>query len=170
MPETFDVADRGAFYDQAGTIRDVVQNHLLQVVSLLAMEPPSGRATEAVRDEQFKVVDSIRPLKPNDLVRGQYRGYRDVEGVAPDSTVETFAALRLHVDTLALDRRAVLHPDRQVPAGHRHRGPRRPQAARAVRLRRVAAARCGLLPLPAHAGHVDLARRARQEAGRGDGR
>lgn len=99
MPEAFDVADRGAFYDQAGAIRDVVQNHLLQVVSLLAMEPPSGRTPEAIRNEQFKVLDSIRPLTPNNLVRGQYRGYRDVSGVARDSTVETFAALRLHVDT-----------------------------------------------------------------------
>ena len=99
MPEALDVADRGAFYDQAGAIRDVVQNHLLQVVSLLAMEPPSGRTPEAIRNEQFKVLDSIRPLAPDDVVRGQYRGYRDVEGVAPGSTVETFAALRLHVDT-----------------------------------------------------------------------
>jgi glucose-6-phosphate 1-dehydrogenase len=99
MPEALDVADRGAFYDQAGAIRDVVQNHLLQVVSLLAMEAPSGRTPEAVRDAQFKVLDSIRPVAPDDVVRGQYRGYRDVAGVAPDSTVETFAALRLHVDT-----------------------------------------------------------------------
>ncbi len=99
MPEAMDVADRGAFYDQAGAIRDVVQNHLLQVVSLLAMEAPSGHTPEAVRNEQFKVLDSIRPLAPADIVRGQYRGYRGVAGVAPDSTVETFAALRLHVDT-----------------------------------------------------------------------
>ena len=99
MPEAFDVADRGAFYEQAGAIRDVVQNHLLQVVSLLAMEPPSGATPEAVRNEQFKVLDSIRPLAPDDVVRGQYRGYREVAGVAPESSVETFAALRLHVDT-----------------------------------------------------------------------
>jgi len=99
MAESFDVAERGAFYDQAGAIRDVMQNHLLQVVSLLGMEPPSGHTLESVRDAQFKVLDSIRPIKPNDVVRGQYHGYRDVEGVAEDSTVETFAALRLHVDT-----------------------------------------------------------------------
>jgi glucose-6-phosphate 1-dehydrogenase len=99
MPEALDVADRGAFYDEAGAIRDVVQNHLLQVVSLLAMEPPSGRTGEAIRNEQFKVLDSIRPLSPDDVVRGQYRGYLDVAGVAPASTVETFAALRLHVDS-----------------------------------------------------------------------
>ena len=99
MPEAFDVADRGAFYEQAGAIRDVVQNHLLQVVSLLAMEAPSGHSREAVRNEQFKVLDSIPPLAPDDVVRGQYRGYRKVAGVAPRSRVETFAAMRLHVDT-----------------------------------------------------------------------
>jgi glucose-6-phosphate 1-dehydrogenase len=99
MPEAFDVADRGAFYDSAGAIRDVVQNHLLQVVSLLAMESPSGRTPEAIRNEQFKVIDSIRPLNPGDVVRGQYRGYLGVKGVAPGSTTETFAALRLHLDT-----------------------------------------------------------------------
>ncbi len=99
MPEEFGVRDRGAFYDSAGAIRDVIQNHLLQVVSLLAMEPPSGRSTEAIRNEQFKVVDSIRPLTPKDIVRGQYRDYRKVKGVAPGSTVETFAALRLELDT-----------------------------------------------------------------------
>ena len=99
MAEAFDVADRGAFFDQAGTIRDVVQNHLLQVISLLAMEAPSGRTSEAVRNEQFKVLDSIRPLRPEDVVRGQYRGYRSVAGVAPGSTVETYAALRFHLDT-----------------------------------------------------------------------
>ncbi len=99
MAEQFDVADRGAFFDQAGTIRDVVQNHLLQVISLLTMEAPSGRSPEAIRNQKFKVLDSIRPLQPADVVRGQYRGYRSVKGVAPDSTVETFAAMRFHVDT-----------------------------------------------------------------------
>ncbi len=99
MAEAFDVAGRGAFYDQAGAIRDVVQNHLLQVVSLLAMEPPSGRTPEAIRNEQFKVIDSIRALTPADVVRGQYRGYCDTRGVAAGSTVETFAALRLRIDT-----------------------------------------------------------------------
>lgn len=99
LAEAFDVADRGAFYDEVGAVRDVVQNHLLQVVSLLAMEPPSGRGPEAVRNEQFKVLDAIRPLAASDVVRGQYRGYRDVEGVEPDSNVETFAALRLRLDT-----------------------------------------------------------------------
>jgi glucose-6-phosphate 1-dehydrogenase len=99
MAEAFDVASRGAFYDQAGAIRDVVQNHLLQVVSLLAMEPPSGRSPEAIRNEKFKVLDSIRPLRPADVVRGQYRGYREVAGVAADSTIETFVAARLAIDS-----------------------------------------------------------------------
>jgi glucose-6-phosphate 1-dehydrogenase len=99
MAESFDVAGRGAFYDQVGAIRDVMQNHLLQVVSLLGMEPPSGQTPESIRNGQFKVLDSIRPITPNDVVRGQYHGYRDVDGVAAGSTVETFAALRLRVDT-----------------------------------------------------------------------
>jgi glucose-6-phosphate 1-dehydrogenase len=103
MPEAFGVADRGAFYDNTGAVRDVIQNHLLQVVSLLAMEPPSGHTGDSIRNEQFKVVDSIRPLEAGDIVRGQYRGYRDVKGVAADSNVETFAALRLAIDTWRWD-------------------------------------------------------------------
>jgi glucose-6-phosphate 1-dehydrogenase len=99
MAEAFGVGQRGAFYDQVGAIRDVIQNHLLQVISLLAMEAPSGHTPEAVRNEQFRVLDSIRPLRPDDVVRGQYRGYREEDGVAPASSVETFAALRLHIDT-----------------------------------------------------------------------
>ncbi len=99
MAEAFDVADRGAFYDNAGAIRDVIQNHILQTVAVLAMEPPSGLAIEGLRNEKFKVLDSIRPVAPGDVVRGQYEGYREVRGVAADSRVETFAAIRLHVDT-----------------------------------------------------------------------
>jgi glucose-6-phosphate 1-dehydrogenase len=99
MAESFGVADRGAFYDAAGAIRDVVQNHLLQVTSLLAMEPPSGISPEAIRDAQFKVLDSIAPVRPSDVVLGQYDGYRQVAGVAADSRVETYAALRLRVGT-----------------------------------------------------------------------
>jgi glucose-6-phosphate 1-dehydrogenase len=98
MAEAFDVANRGAFYDSAGAIRDVVQNHLLQTISIVAMEPPSGQTAEAVRNEKFKVLDSIRPLRPEDVVRGQYEGYQKVSGVAPRSKVETFAALRLQID------------------------------------------------------------------------
>jgi len=99
MAEAFDVADRGAFYDDVGAIRDVLQNHLLQTASIVAMEPPAGHTAEAVRNERFKVLDSIRPLRPQDVVRGQYAGYRRVAGVAPHSTMETYAAVRLRVDT-----------------------------------------------------------------------
>ncbi len=99
MAESFGVQGRGRFYEEAGAIRDVVQNHMLQVASLLAMEPPLARYPASVRDEQVKVFRAIRPLSPADLVRGQYRGYRKEEGVAPDSRVETFAALRLRIDS-----------------------------------------------------------------------
>ncbi len=99
MPEAFDVADRGGFYDQAGVIRDVVQNHLLEVVSLLAMEPPSATVVDSIRTEQARVIAAIRPLRFGDVVFGQYAGYLDVKGVGPGSTTATYAALRLTVDT-----------------------------------------------------------------------
>jgi glucose-6-phosphate 1-dehydrogenase len=99
MAENFGVEDRGKFYDEAGAIRDVVQNHLLQVTALLAMEPPAGRGVEAARDERHRILNAIEPLDPASIVRGQYRGYRQVNGVAPDSKTETFAALRLCIDT-----------------------------------------------------------------------
>ena len=99
MAESFGVAGRGAFYDQTGAVRDVVQNHLLQVLALLAMEPPAGYGHEDVRNESIKVLRAIPPLRRDEVVRGQFAGYRDEEGVAPDSNVETFAALRVHVDT-----------------------------------------------------------------------
>jgi len=99
MAEQFDVAGRGKFYDETGAIRDVIQNHLLQVVGYLAMEPPATTYHEALRDEQVKVFRSIRPIAPDDCVCGQYRGYQDEDGVRPDSQVETFAAVRLEVDS-----------------------------------------------------------------------
>jgi glucose-6-phosphate 1-dehydrogenase len=99
MAESFGVQGRGRFYEEAGAIRDVVQNHLLQVASLLAMEAPSGRGNEAIRDEKAQAFRSMRPLEPSDVVRGQFRGYRQEEGVAPNSDVETFAAVRLQVDS-----------------------------------------------------------------------
>ncbi|HMU60530.1 MAG TPA: glucose-6-phosphate dehydrogenase [Gemmatimonadales bacterium] len=99
MAEEFGVEGRGRFYEEAGAIRDVVQNHMLQVVGFLAMEPPDLSRDEGIRDEQVKVFRQIRPLAPDCLVRGQYRGYRDEANVAPDSHVETFAALRLRVDS-----------------------------------------------------------------------
>ncbi len=99
MAEQFDVQGRGAFYEEAGAIRDVIQNHLLQVVSLLAMEPPGANSPDGIRDEKVKVLRAIRPLQPDDVVRGQYDGYRREKGVEPDSQVETFAAVRLHIDS-----------------------------------------------------------------------
>ncbi len=99
MAEDFGVQGRGAFYDQTGAIRDVVQNHLFQVLSNLAMEPPVRTDSETIRDEKVKVLKAIRPLDANNLVRGQFRGYRQEGGVRSDSKVETFAALRLEIDS-----------------------------------------------------------------------
>jgi glucose-6-phosphate 1-dehydrogenase len=99
MAERFDVQGRGKFYDETGAIRDVIQNHMLQVLAILAMEAPVMSHRESIRDEQVKVFRVIRPLDPANLVRGQYRGYRREEGVAPASQVETFAALRLTMDS-----------------------------------------------------------------------
>jgi glucose-6-phosphate 1-dehydrogenase len=99
MAEDFGVEGRGAFYDQTGTIRDVIQNHLFQILCNLAMEPPVRIDSETVREEKVKVLKAIQPLEANHLVRGQFRDYRKEAGVAPDSTMETFAALRLEVDS-----------------------------------------------------------------------
>jgi glucose-6-phosphate 1-dehydrogenase len=99
MAESFGVKGRGRFYEEAGAIRDVVQNHLLQVATLLAMDPPAGGDTEAMRDAKAQAFRAMRPLQACDVVRGQVRGYREEPGVAPDSDVETFAAVRLHVDS-----------------------------------------------------------------------
>ncbi|HEY4932875.1 MAG TPA: glucose-6-phosphate dehydrogenase [Terriglobales bacterium] len=99
MAESFGVEGRGKFYEEAGAIRDVVQNHMLQVVAFLAMEPPTTMYTDSVRDEQVKVFRTIPPLSPAHIVRGQFRGYRDEPGVSPNSDVETFAALRLEIDS-----------------------------------------------------------------------
>ena len=99
MAESFGVEGRGAFYDQTGAIRDVIQNHLFQVLCNLAMEPPVRTDSETLRDEKAKVLKAIPPLEPGNLVRGQFRGYRQEKGVAPDSKMETFAALRLEIDS-----------------------------------------------------------------------
>jgi glucose-6-phosphate 1-dehydrogenase len=93
------VGGRGAFYETAGCLRDVIQNHLFQIVALLAMEPPAGRDYGAVHTEKAKVFQAMRPLKPDDLVRGQYAGYRKEPDVAKSSDVETFCALRLFIDS-----------------------------------------------------------------------
>ena len=99
MAESIGVAGRGAFYEETGVIRDVIQNHLLQVVSYLAMEAPSSTWPEAIRDEQAKVLRTVRSLASAHLVRGQFRGYRQEPGVAADSRVPTFAAMQLAVDS-----------------------------------------------------------------------
>ncbi|MBB5214214.1 glucose-6-phosphate dehydrogenase [Parapusillimonas granuli] len=99
LAESFGVGNRGAFYESAGCLRDVVQNHLFQILALLAMEPPAYRGYAAVHAEKAKVFHAMRPVQAHDLVRGQYEGYRNAPHVAPDSDVETFCALRLYVDS-----------------------------------------------------------------------
>ena len=99
LAESFGVEGRGKFYEQTGIVRDVIQNHLLQVVSYLAMEPPSSTHSEAIRDEQAKILRTVRPMDARNIVRGQFRGYRDEPGVAKDSKIGTYAALRLHIDS-----------------------------------------------------------------------
>jgi glucose-6-phosphate 1-dehydrogenase len=99
MAEEFGVDGRGAFYDSAGAVRDIIQNHLLQIVALLAMEPPAGSEADALRDEKVKVFKQIATIDPDRMIRGQYRGYVDEPGVAPGSDVETFAAVRFEIDS-----------------------------------------------------------------------
>ena len=99
LSEDFGVEDRGGFYETAGCLRDVIQNHLFQIVALLAMEPPAGRDFGAVHNEKAKIFQAMRPLTPDDVVRGQYTGYRKEPDVAKDSDVETFCALRLFIDS-----------------------------------------------------------------------
>jgi glucose-6-phosphate 1-dehydrogenase len=103
MSEDFGVEGRGAFYEEAGTIRDVIENHMFQVLVNLAMEPPAGTDSESVRDEKVKVLRSIAPLDPHKVVRGQFRGYRDEKGVAKNSRVETFAAIKLQIHSWRWD-------------------------------------------------------------------
>jgi len=99
LSESFGIEGRGSFYETAGCMRDVIENHLFQIVALLAMEPPTYRGFGAVHGETADVFQAMRPLRPEDLVRGQYEGYRDEPGVAADSDVETFCALRLFIDS-----------------------------------------------------------------------
>ena len=99
MAEDFGVQDRGHFYDETGAIRDVVQNHLLQVLAQLTMDPPTGEEHEAMRDQKAALLKAVRPLDPAHVVRGQYAGYQSVPGVRAGSTVETFVAVKLFIDT-----------------------------------------------------------------------
>jgi glucose-6-phosphate 1-dehydrogenase len=98
MAEAFGIESRGKLYEDTGAIRDVIQNHMLQLIALLAMDPPVSSDAEALRDEKYRVLRAIQPLNPSEVVRGQYRGYRQEKDVHPDSQVETFAALRLHIN------------------------------------------------------------------------
>src|SRR6516165_6576038 len=99
MAESFGVQDRGRFYDETGALRDVVQNHMLQVLAQLTMDPPTGEEHEALRDQKSALLKATRPLEPSDVVRGQYAGYQSVPGVRAGSTVETFVALKLFIDS-----------------------------------------------------------------------
>jgi glucose-6-phosphate 1-dehydrogenase len=99
MAESFGIQGRGKFYEEVGALRDVVQNHLLQVVAHIAMEPPTGKGAEPLRDERAKILRAIRPLSSEDIVRGQFDGYRNEPGVAADSQVETYVAVELYIDS-----------------------------------------------------------------------
>ena len=99
MAEDFGVRDRAAFYDATGANRDVLQNHLLQVVAHLVMDPPTGEESEALRDQKANLLKAVRAIEPTDVVRGQYVGYRDVPGVRPGSAVETYIAVRLFIES-----------------------------------------------------------------------
>jgi len=103
MAENFGVAGRGKFYEETGVIRDVIQNHMFQVISYLAMEAPSSTYDEAIRDEQAKILRNVRPLNVDNMVRGQFRGYRDEPGVSKESYMATYAALRLYIDSWRWD-------------------------------------------------------------------
>jgi glucose-6-phosphate 1-dehydrogenase len=98
MAENFGVEDRGRFYDPVGALRDVVQNHILQVLALVAMEPPAGNQDDSIRDKKLELFKAVRPADPQKYVRGQYEGYRAIDGVAEDSTTETYVALELEID------------------------------------------------------------------------
>ncbi len=125
MAESFGVEDRGHFYDPVGAVRDVVVNHLMQVVAVAAMEAPAGSDAETLKDAKFAVFRSTETADPAHYVRGQYDGYLDIDGVAKDSTTETYAAMRLRDRQLALGGRAVVHPHRQAAARHADRAARR---------------------------------------------
>ena len=135
LSESFGVGTRGAFYESAGCLRDVIQNHLFQIVALLAMEPPAGRNFGAVQTEKATVFKAMRPLKSDDMVRGQYAGYRQEKDVAKNSDVETYCALRLIDRLMALGWCAVVSALGQVSARYGERGSCGAEAAAAEALR-----------------------------------
>jgi glucose-6-phosphate 1-dehydrogenase len=139
LSEDFGVEERGPFYETAGCLRDVIENHLFQVVALLAMEPPSDRDFGAVHTEKAKVFQAMRPLKRDDLVRGQYAGYRKERGVAKNSDVETFCASAAFHRLMALGRGAMVPALRQIPGRNRDRSSGGAEAAAAEAFRRLGA-------------------------------
>ena len=139
LSEEIGVNGRGAFYETAGCLRDVIENHLFQIVALLAMEAPADRDFGAVHSEKAKVFQAMCALKPDDLVRGQYAGYRNEPDVAKNSDVETFCALRLSIDSWRWERSAVVSALRQIPGRNGDRGPGGAEAAAAEAFRRLSA-------------------------------
>ena len=135
MAEAFDVADRGRFYDRTGAIRDVVQNHMLQVLASVMADPPAGAGLDSWLDAKSQVLAALRPLTPEDTVRGQYEGYLAVDGVDPHSTTESYVAVRLALDSWRWAGVPDPDPSGQGDAGHGHRGdhPVQPAAARHLR-------------------------------------
>ena len=162
MAEEFGITGRGAFYDHTGAIRDVIQNHLLQVVGYLAMEPPNSVEADRIRDEQVKVFRAIKPLQPENVVRGQFRGYQAEARRRAGLHGRDLRSRAARGGLVALEGRAVPDPRRQVPAADGHRSARGSQAPAAVE---AVAGREQLPPLPARADDHDLARRPHQEAG-----
>ncbi len=171
MAESFGIEGRGRLYEELGAIRDVVQNHLLQVLAILAMEPPVDMGAESIRDEGLKVLRAVRPAERRDVVRGQYAGYRTEDGVAANSDVETFAALRFDDRLLALGRRPVPRSYRKAVASHRDGGAGHVQAAAAAPVRGGVAVAWQLPAIPARSRPgCDRPRRAGQGRGRDDDR
>ena len=168
MAENFGVQGRGLFYEEAGAIRDVVQNHLLQILANLTMEPPAGTDSESIRDEKVKVLKEIAPLDPESVVRGQFIGYRQEKGVAPDSTGGDLRGAAAGDQLLALARGALLHQGRQGTAGDVHRGPRPVPPAAGNLFPDPAAAE--LLAIPHQPGRANRPGRDGQGARRRDGR
>jgi len=164
LAEEFGVEGRGAFYETAGCLRDVIENHLFQMVALLAMEPPTYRGFGALHSEKLDVFKAMRPLAARDLVRGQFAGYRDEPGVAKDSDVEDLLRPAAAHRLVALGRGAVVPALRQVPSPNGDRNPGRAEAAAATALRRLLAGeRQGeLRPVPARPGRGHRTRRPRE--------
>ncbi len=169
MAESFGVEDRGAFYNSTGALRDVVQNHMLQVLANLMMDPPTGEEYEASRDQKAALLKAVRPVDAASIVRGQYRGYRSVQGVKPELGCGDLRGGQADRRQLAMGRRADLHPRRKMPAGDGCRGAGRIPRPAQARVRRAGAnARPhAISPEP---GRLRGDGPQRQASGRADGR